>query len=164
MKSIALSLLLVTGFIFSPLSAKAKNANLNKKASVLNKVISLLNLNNNKGIALIQGRNQSNESIYELKEVLESQNFVVTVYERGNTKRIKEDIVMIHSLSTFDSTTKVFDSKIIISDDLNDIKSNSAGISVKDVSGYPRVFISKAYFQNKRMNLDTRLIRASTVF
>ncbi len=164
MKLLVLSLLLVTGFIFSPFSATANNSTLNKKASVLNKVISLLTVNNNRKVALIQGRNQSDETIKEIKEELESQNFEVSVYQLGSTKRIKEDIVMIPSLANFDSAAQEFESKIIISDDLNDIRSNSAGISVQDVSGYPRVFISKVYFQNKRMNLDTRLIRASTVF
>ena len=142
----------------------ANHVIVNKKAAVLTKVISLLNVKNDRQIALIQGRSQSLESIQEMKELLESQNFEVSIYERGNTKRIKEDVVMIQSLSMIDATTKAFSSKIIISEDLNDIRSSLAGISVKDVNGYARVFISKAYFQNKRMNLDSRLIRAATVF
>jgi len=165
MKSLILSfILLTTGFMAPTAVVHANHVIVNKKAAVLTKVISLLNVKNDRQIALIQGRSQSLESIQEMKELLESQNFEVSIYERGNTKRIKEDVVMIQSLSMIDATTKAFSSKIIISEDLNDIRSSLAGISVKDVNGYARVFISKAYFQNKRMNLDSRLIRAATVF
>lgn len=163
MKSLFLTLLLTFGCIVSTQADSATSANLSKKVSALNKVITLLSSNKSHQLALIQGRNQSDESIEELKSMLESQNIAVTVYKRGKMTKINEEFVLVQSLSTIDSTTKVFDSKIIISEDVNDIKSNQAGVSVHAQNGFPRVFISTTYFQQKQIKVDERLLRASTV-
>lgn len=163
MKSYFFSFLFITSILFTSNSAQAENLKFNKKAIVLNKVISLLNVKNQNEIALIQVENQSDESIQETKTMLEAEKFIVTVYQSSKITTIKENIVMVSSLSLFDSTTKIFDSKIIISDDINDIRSNMAGISIQTMNGSPRVFISNIYFQNKEITVDTRLLRASTI-
>jgi hypothetical protein len=164
MKTFIKILFLLSITVVYPANTSANSTTIIQRATVLNKVVSLLNVNNKKQIALVRDMNQSQKSFDALKQTLESQNFEINVYEINQVMRIQEDLVLVSSLSKSNIAPKVFEKKIIISDDLNDIKADKAGISIQDINGNTRVFISNTYFQNKNINVDQRLIRASTVF
>jgi hypothetical protein len=163
MKKLFLTLFLLTYTLLATVTATSTYKNVDKLTSVLTKVVSLLDVQNKQHIALVRYGNVTEPQTQQIKRLLENNRFTVTVYNYGQFTEIKEDVVMVQSLGMIKTIPQLLDKKIVISENLEDVKNGKAGISIQEINGNSRVFINNNYFQEKNMKLDARLVRAATL-